>query len=159
MTQIVPLPLPIQLLDGTVADAVPVMSNFNYIATMVNTNAQPFGTQGAIEWQLLSATPSFISATSFSVPGDQTATLTKARRLKTTNTGGTVYSTIITATFAVGITTVTVVNDSGVLDAGISVVNYGMLASVNPSQPQRSGMTISFSALPVESSGTIVPRL
>jgi hypothetical protein len=144
MMPIVTLPLPIQLVDGTVADAVPVMADLNYIAQQVNLNAQPFGSVGAVEWQLLSATPTYVSATSFTVPGDVTATLVKARRLKTTNTGGTVYSTVLTSVFGVGVTTVTLVNDSGVLDSGISVVNYGILNSVNPSQPQRSGDTITF---------------
>ena len=36
---IINLPLPNQIVDGTIIDAVPVMGNFNYIATQVNANA------------------------------------------------------------------------------------------------------------------------
>jgi hypothetical protein len=32
-------PLPVQLLDGQIADAVPVMANFNWIVSQVNANA------------------------------------------------------------------------------------------------------------------------
>jgi len=66
--------------------------------------------------------------------GNQTATFSVGRRVKTTNTGGTIYSTITSSVFG-AVTTVTVVNDSGVLDAGISAVEYALLSSVNPSVP------------------------
>lgn len=78
--------------------------------------------------------PTYISATSFSLVGDQTSTFTIGRRLKTTNSGGTVYSTISVSAYA-ALTTVTVVNDSGTLDAGLSAVSYGLLSAVNPSVP------------------------
>lgn len=87
------------------------------------------------EWVVSGFTPTYINATSFSVPGDQTAVLQVNRRLRTTNTSGLIYSTITNSVFASGITTVTVLNDSGVLDAGISVISYGLLSSVNPSVP------------------------
>jgi hypothetical protein len=85
------------------------------------------------EWTT-GGTPTFISATSFSLVGNQTAIFTVGRRVKTTNTGGTVYSTIVSSVFG-AVTTVTVVNDSGVIDSGISAVEYGLLASINPSIP------------------------
>lgn len=78
--------------------------------------------------------PTYISATSFSVAGDQTGTFQSGRRVRTTNTGGTIYSTIVTSAFG-AVTTVTVVNDSGTLDSGLSAVSYGLLSSTNPSIP------------------------
>ena len=87
------------------------------------------------EWLSSGLTPTYISATSFSVSGNQTAILQVGRRLQTTNTGGTIYSTIVASSFGAGITTVTVVNDSGTLDSGLSVVNYGILSASNPSIP------------------------
>lgn len=85
------------------------------------------------QWQS-GATPTYISATSFSLVGDQTTTYHPGRRLKTTNSGGTIYSTIVTSVFA-AVTTITVVNDSGTLDSGLSAVSYGLLSSTNPSTP------------------------
>lgn len=87
------------------------------------------------EWVVSGFTPTYINATSFSVPGDQTMVLQINRRLRTANTSGLIYSTITNSVFASGITTVTVLNDSGVLDAGISVISYGLLSSDNPSVP------------------------
>lgn len=88
------------------------------------------------QWVLYGAAPTYISATSFSVAGDQTNTFQVYRRLKSTNTGGTVYSTIVSSSFAASVTTVTVVNTSGTLDSGLSQVSYGLISSVNDSTPR-----------------------
>ncbi len=85
------------------------------------------------EWKASAVTPTFVSGTSFTLPGDQTVEFHKSRRLKTTNSGGTVYSTITSSVFAPNTTTVTVVNDSGNLDAGLSSVSYGIVRATNPS--------------------------
>jgi len=140
---IVNLPLVPQIVDGQVIDAVPVMALANYIAAQVNANAQPLSVLPTTEWVALGATPSYISATSFSVPGNLTATLLADLRLQTTNTGGTIYSSVLTATFGGGLTTVTVNNDSGVLDSGIANVNVSIQNPVNLSQPQRSAVVVS----------------
>lgn len=78
--------------------------------------------------------PTYVSATSFTLVGDQTSTFNVGRRLRTTNSGGTIYSRITVSAFA-ALTTVTVVNDSGVLDSGLSAVSYGLLSATNPSVP------------------------
>jgi hypothetical protein len=96
----------------------------------------PSATTAQDQWVALPVTPTFLSATTFSVPGDQTATLQVGRRLKSTNSGGTVHSTITAATFAT-VTTVTVISDSSAsLDSGLSAVSYGLLSASNPSLPQ-----------------------
>lgn len=86
------------------------------------------------EWVASGLTPTFVSGTSFTLTGDQTTNFHVGRRLKSTNTAGTIYSTITASSFAVS-TTVTVANDSGTLDSGLSAVSYGMLASNSPSLP------------------------
>ena len=78
--------------------------------------------------------PTFVSTTSFTLVGDQTTDFHAGRRVKTTNSGGTIYSTIKSSTFG-AVTTVVVVNDSGVLDSGLSAVSHGLLSSTNPSTP------------------------
>lgn len=89
----------------------------------------------ADQFPFIAPTPTYISATSFSFVGDQTNDAQKGRRIKSVNTGGTIYSTIVNAVFAAGITTVTVVNDSGVLDSGLSQVSYSLLTATNPALP------------------------
>ena len=87
------------------------------------------------EWVSSGFVPTFISTVSFSVPGDQTGTLQIGRRLRTQNTAGLIYSRITNSVFGATITTVTVVNDSGVLDSGLSSVSYGLAAPISPSLP------------------------
>lgn len=87
------------------------------------------------QWILFPGPPTYISPTSFSVVGDQTPTLQVGRRLKSINTGGTVYSTITASVYGAPNTTVTVDNTSGVLDAGLSQVSYGLLSALDSSLP------------------------
>ncbi len=105
------------------------------------------------EWTTFAGAVTYISATSFSVTGDQTATFHVGRRVRTTNSGGTlVYSTVAAVSHSANLTTVTLVNDSGSLDSGLSAVAYGLLAATNHSIPKASP---SFNALNVVSiSGT-----
>lgn len=85
------------------------------------------------QWVVYQATPTYISATSFSVSGDQTGIFQVGRRIKSTNTGGVVYSTIRSSVYTAPNTVVTVTNDSGVLDAGLSAVSYGLISAQNSS--------------------------
>lgn len=94
----------------------------------------PAGITSQDQWVLYGAAPTRVSATSFSLVGDQTGTFQIGRRLKSTNSGGTIYSSITASVFG-AVTTVTVVNDSGTLDAGMSAVSYGILSATSPSVP------------------------
>jgi hypothetical protein len=101
------------------------------------------------QWVSSGLTPTYVSATSFTLAGDQTSNFQVNRRLKTTNTAGTIYSTITASAFA-AVTTVTVVNDSGSLDSGLSSVSYSLLSATNPSVPTiyaRSGANIDIASL------------
>lgn len=86
------------------------------------------------EWVLFSGLPTFAGSTSFTVVGDQTSTFTVGRRVKTTNSGGTIYGTVLSSTFVI-LTTVTILPDSGSLDAGLIAVSYGVLSTPNGSIP------------------------
>lgn len=87
------------------------------------------------EWVQSGFVPTYINATSFSVPGDQTTLLQVNRRVRTTNTSGFIYSTISNSVFAAGVTTVTLTNDSGSLDSGLSAVEYALLSATSSSVP------------------------
>lgn len=100
------------------------------------------------EWKA-GPTPTFVSATSFTLAGDQTTTFQVGRRVKTTNSGGTVYSTILTSAFGV-VTTVTVANDSSTIDSGLSAVMYSVVSSSNtsiaPDMVHRKGAAVTSAA-------------
>lgn len=87
------------------------------------------------QWIVYQGTPTFVSATSFAVAGDQTQTFQIGRRIKTQNTGGLIYSTITNSVYGAPNTTITVANDSGVLDSGLSQVSYGIISSLSTSAP------------------------
>lgn len=107
----------------------------------------PSGVTAQDQWASYSGTPTFISATSFSVAGDQTSTFQVGRRIRTTNAGGTIYSSITASAFGAGITTITVTNDSGTLDASLSQVSYGIISKDNSSL---SRATLGFTAAVID---------
>lgn len=86
------------------------------------------------EWKASGLTPTYVSGTTFTLAGDQTTAFHIGRRLKTTNTGGTIYSRIVNSAFG-AVTTVTVANESGSLDSGLSAVGYGLVSAANTSAP------------------------
>lgn len=107
------------------------------VSTTDNTSSQYSQSITSTEFVDQSDTPTYISATQFSVTGNETADYQVGRRIKATVTAGTVYGTI-TASSSGGdplITTVTVVNDSGGLDSGLSAVALGILTTTNSSIP------------------------
>lgn len=103
--------------------------------TIDNVSGINDSTLTADQWVVFLGTPTYVSATSFTVAGDQTQTFQVGRRIRTNNTGGTIYSTITASVYGAPNTTVTVRNDSGVLDAGLSAVSYGVLSVQNTSYP------------------------
>lgn len=100
-------------------------------------------TDTVTEWITYASAPTYISGTSFSVTGDQRTTFNVGRRIKSANTAGTIYSTISAVAYTT-ITTVTVVNDSGTLDSGLSSVSYGIISSENGSLPVRRDVIQAF---------------
>jgi hypothetical protein len=87
-------------------------------------------------WVSSNLTPTFISTTTFSVPGNNTSIFTVNRRIQAVIGAGTVYGYVSASSFGSSITTVTVVLDSGVLDSGLSSILYGQddptHSSINP---------------------------
>ena len=129
----IPQGLPARFVLAPSNDTDPPSSPYWTIDNISGVN--DVSTTSSGEWTVFTPTATFAGATSFTVVNDQTAIFTVGRRLKTTNTSGTIYSTITASSFAAGVTTVTVVNDSGVIDSGLSAVSYGVLSTPNGSIP------------------------
>lgn len=85
------------------------------------------------EW-VAGPAPTYISSSSFSLVGDQTATFTVGRRVKVTDAGGTKYGTIKTSAFTT-LTTITLDQDSDSLASPTSAVSYGLINPTNSSHP------------------------
>lgn len=86
------------------------------------------------QWAASGVTPTYVSATQFTVTGDKTSTFLVDRRVKCTVTAGTVYGYISVSAYTT-LTTVTVVLDSGSLDSGLSAVEVGILTDTNSAIP------------------------
>lgn len=122
---------PIWMLGGFPLKFIIKDSADTTIRTVDNVSGINDTSSTASEWTDSGLTPTYISATSFSVTGDQTAIFQVNRRVRTRNTGGLIYSRISAVAYG-AVTTVTVVNDSGVIDSGLTTVSYGFL-SYSPS--------------------------
>lgn len=125
---------PIWLTDGVSYKFILTSSAGVQQWTIDNITGVSSSTPTQDEWVLQSTVPTYISATQFSVPGDQTATFTVGRRVRAVCTGGVRYGYISVSAFTT-LTTVTLVIDSGSLDSGLSAVSVGLLSSDNSSVP------------------------
>ena len=94
------------------------------------------------QWVSSGLTPTYLSATSFSLAGDQTSEFHAGRRLQATTSGGTVYGMILTSAYA-AVTTITLLMEApGVLDAGLSAVSLSLLRNDRLATPSRSASAI-----------------
>jgi hypothetical protein len=88
------------------------------------------------QWIASGVPPTYISGTSFSVPGDQTSEFHIGRREQFSTGAGTLYGTIINSVYnGTTLTTVTVLMDSGALDNGLTAVNHSILRADNIGVP------------------------
>jgi hypothetical protein len=126
---------PIWLQAGQTYKAILNDSLGNLIRTIDNISGVNDTTTPVIsEWVLYAGAATYISGTSFSVTGDATATFDNGRRVKATVSGTDRYGTVNGApVYALGVTTVTLVLDSGVLDSSLATVYYGFLDPAHPS--------------------------
>lgn len=83
-------------------------------------------------------TPTFVNATTFTVPGNQTSALHAGRRLKlfdaTAGVATTIYATIVTASFTAA-TTIQVANDAGNLTSSLSSFAVSIIPQQNSPVP------------------------
>ena len=86
-------------------DASDIVQKTEDVITGVNDTTTSFS-----QWIASGVTPTYVSATSFTIAGDQTNAFHVGRRLQFTVTAGTVYGTISASSFAT-LTTVTVIMD------------------------------------------------
>lgn len=81
----------------------------------------------ANQWQASGVSPTYVSATTFTLSGDQTSDFHVGRRLQFQTTAGIVYGTILTSAYT-SLTTVTMAMDGIMeLDSGLSAVNVSLL--------------------------------
>lgn len=119
---------------------------FGWPAGILPSQVEPIGRQmmtslaawyQAAEWINYNFTPTYVSATQFTLPGNVTPTFHVGRRVQATDGSTSVYGTITVSAFTT-LTTVTVAWDSGVLQTGVTIVYVSITSKVNPSAPTPS---------------------
>lgn len=138
-------PQEIWLQQGTAYKFVLQDAQGNTLQTLDNISGINDTSVSVSEWVLSNLTPTFVSGTQFTVPGNQTAALNVGRRVKASVSAGTVYGTITASVFTT-LTTVTLALDSGALDSGLSAVSYGLLSGTNSSVPVENSGSAKVSA-------------
>jgi hypothetical protein len=90
--------------------------------------------------------PTYITASSFSVPGNQTSAIQIGRRLKifdaTAGVQQIVYATVTSVSFT-AVTTIHIESDSGSLTSSLSSFGISILSNNNNGMPRDSDMTVS----------------
>lgn len=165
-------PLPIYIKTNTAYKFVlalpddldpPTMPIYPVDQVIVGLETPPVNTP---EWSA-GTTPTYLSATQFSVTGNQTAIYHTGRRVKCVLSSGSLYGTITGSGFT-SVTTVTVQLDTGALTNTLSAVWYSFLSALGSSWPggftTGTGTTFTgpvtmpaFSAFTLLPAGLIVP--
>ena len=86
-------------------------------------------------------TPTYISATSFSIPGNQTSAIHAGRRMKFYD-ANVLYGTVSTASFTT-VTTIHVDTDAGNLTSSLSSFGVAILSVDNNALPRHANLTLS----------------
>jgi hypothetical protein len=106
------------------------------IRTIDNVRGVGDTTSTSGQYVTFGGTATYISATSFSLVGDQTSPFEVGRAVKLLTSGGTVYAKILTSAFTT-LTTITINQASGALDTGLTGTSpaYGLISQNNNALP------------------------
>lgn len=99
------------------------------------TGVNDVSSSSTIDQWITGPTPTYVSAASFSLAGNQTVIFEPGRRLKLTLGASTVYATIASSVFGAATTVTIVVDNLGVIDNTLSGVSYSVLTATNESIP------------------------
>ena len=76
-------------------------------------------------WEIRGNATTYVSATTFTMPADQTGFFVAGRRIKAAG-ASTIYGVLVSSSFNGSVTTATILPDSGSLDASLSNVQLGI---------------------------------
>lgn len=99
-------------------------------------------TTSTSQWTSSGVTPTYVSTTSFTLPGDQTTEFHVGRRVQCTVTAGTVYGIIKTTAYAALTTVALSMEGTNALDIGLSTVNLSVLRADHSALPAIATATI-----------------
>ena len=139
----------------TAADGVTVIKSFDDVSGVSIPSSGGAG-GGAIWIETAGAT--YLSPTSFLVPGNVTGEYAPGNRARLTLAGGAYsYGTVTSSSFAGGNTTVVITNDSTPLNASLEMAEYSVL--IASGRTVDAGAVAFSSVLPYSTSGTVGWRI
>lgn len=114
-------------------------SNNNSIGSWDNVaGLNNVGVPTQLEYFLTGLTPTYISGTQITVPGNQIALFTTNRRVRYSQGAGVFYGYVTSSSFdGINTTTINITADSTVISNTVYQIDYAFLNSVNPSIPQQ----------------------
>ena len=129
-------PAPIWLTSGQTYKCILQDSLSNQIRLIDNiSGVNDVATPTISEWVVFGTSPSYVSSTTFSVAGDQTAIFTATRRVRVTISGSLYYGSVVSSTYSTGSTSVVCTMDSTPISAGITAVAYAFMNPAYSSFP------------------------
>lgn len=108
------------------------------------------------EWVTSNLAPTYVSPTTFTVPGNQTAIFTVYRRIQYGLSSGVAYGSVVSSVFSGTSTLVTVAADTTPLDPSLSYVNYAFING-GTSQSIPSNVVLQGQAINNSVIGNLVP--
>lgn len=129
-------PDPIWLTDGVTYDFQYTLPGDTPIRTFLNISGMgdtEATAQAISQWIFTGLTPTFLSATSFSLNGNQVSQYDVGRRIQAFIASGTREGFILTSAIVSGTTVVTVALDSGSLASSLTRVDIGIISGTKSS--------------------------
>lgn len=106
------------------------------VLVFTQDNVSAYGvTDSTTQWTATGLTPTYVSGTQFSVTGDETTIFPVGTRVRIELTSGYIYGTVSAVSYST-VTAVTVLLDSGSIDATIASVATGVISVSNNALPR-----------------------
>lgn len=133
----------------TEADGTTVLSSFDDVQGVYVPPTT--GPSASVIW-VVTPGGTFLSPTSFLVPGNMTAEYGVGNRVRLTLSGGFTYGVVSARTFSSPNTIVTIINDGVVLNSSLSVAEYSVLIAAG--ETVDAGAVSYFDAMPYSTANT-----
>ena len=136
----------------TAPDGTTVLKSFDDVSGVILSSGGGGGGGGGVWVETPGA--SYLSSTSFLVPGNFTAQYGVGNRVRVTITGGYTYGVVTAVSFGGGNTTVTILVDGANLNPSLSAAEYSVLFA-SPAEAVDAGGVSYFDALPYSAANTV----
>ena len=130
------IPVEIYLQNGFAYNLVLTNSGgtvLGYVDNVIGVVSSSSTSASTAVWQLVSGTPSYVSPTSFQLPGDFSVDFAVGNRVQIENSDSSFnYGTVISVTYSSPNTVVSIVNDTGTLNSSMTSAYWSVATAIGP---------------------------